>query len=165
MYFIQGVFYQNSEGLDVACKPGEGMVAVIRKALYQYTYAGFIWKEKENLMGELVGDMQDYYGLSNLSTIHVSDRQISFIKKYHDRKDWISYVFTKKDGNTWVGQYDGSETGKGVTRCILTEVNEDFFDPLLIMKFLGVERAHAWPQKSVEKNPLRRLYPKGTHPL
>jgi hypothetical protein len=145
-YFIQGVFFQNNEGFDVALDPREGIVTVIRRELFRYVYTGYIQKDAEN-EGVLVGEMQDFFGHSQLHKIFISDNQISFTKNYNHRMDWIVYMFTKKDCDTWVGQYDGPATGTGISRCIVTEVNDEFLSPEAILKILGLKSAHAWPSE------------------
>lgn len=151
MFFIQGVFFQNQEWLGVQTVPIEGNVAVLRRGLQWDMYAGIIFPNPERVhlpenkfTDEFIGGMNDHFGESTLKDIVITDLEISFSKKYNRRDDVIHYSFKIKDGNTWVGGYHGDEVGKGLSRCIITPVNDSFNDPTSIMKLLGTAVAHAW---------------------
>jgi hypothetical protein len=146
-YLIQGLFFQNRQWLGLGYKPADGVVAVIRNGLCQFMYAGAIWQDPAHVMGGLTGHMLDTFGNSILSDIYIDDGVIRFKKKYDSRPDTIQYVFEKKDGNSWVGEYTGSAVGKGISRCVLTEVSDEFFLPDSIMTLLGKGSAHAWPKQ------------------
>jgi hypothetical protein len=147
MFLIQGVFFQNQEWLGVRMVPIEGMVAVIEGGLIYDMYAGIIRVDPEN-PGRFVGGMNDHYGESNLSEIiFVDGVKLSFSKKYDRRQDKIRYSFKAKDGVTWIGVYVGEVVGKGLSRCVITEVEDSFNDPKNLMKLLGSKSAHTWGKR------------------
>ncbi len=145
------MYFQNQEWLDLALDPREGNVAVVRAGLVGLMYAGFIQQDPEGLPGELIGRMQDHFGQSVLAGIVISDQRMDFVKQYektHRIRAPIAYVFRMRDGNTWVGEYSGDKVGSGITRCVLTEVDETFFDSELLVKLLGRRDAHFWWPKT-----------------
>jgi len=133
-HLIQGFFFQGKSGLDVRFDTDIGARAVIVTVPeMQFMYAGAIWEED----GELTGLIRDDFGHARLSEISISDTGIAFTKKYDDRNDLIHYKFTKKDGNSWIGEYGGHDSGKGMARLFLTEVPDDSFYPEPIKKLLA----------------------------
>ena len=143
IFLIQGVFFQNQEWLGTRMVPVEGMVAVIEKGLIWDMYAGVI-RPNPNFPGQLIGGMKDHYGESILSDIEVSDIQVKFTKKYNRRDDKIEYLFKVKDGNTWAGEYHGDVVGQGLSRCIVTEMDDSFGDPFVLKRLLGSKSIHSW---------------------
>ena len=137
--FINGVFFQNREQLEIGEDPSCGTAVFIHKDLFRYVYAGVIWTEPS---GGLRGLVQDAFGEAELSHITISDTEISFTKKYFKRDYYIEYFFRIRNGNTWVGDYKGVATGNGISRCILTEIEDEFFLPQPILKLLGRTKAH-----------------------
>ena len=129
-YLVQGFFFQNHLQVGIGIDPKQGPRAMVSKAEVQHMFAAAIWEGGE---GELVGKMRDDFGPSDLSDISISKDEIEFVKKYEHRETLIHYVFRVKDGNSWVGRYEGTRSGEGVCRCVLTEVPEDFFfsEPIL----------------------------------
>ena len=147
MFLIQGVFFQNQEWLGTRMVPIEGMVAVIERGLIYDMYAGIIRVDPENPW-RFVGGMNDHYGESTLSDIvFVDGVELSFSKKYNRRQDKIHYSFKVKDGNTWAGEYSGEIVGKGLSRCIVTEVDDSFNDPRNLMKLLDSKTVHTWEKR------------------
>jgi hypothetical protein len=146
MFLIQGVFFQNQEGLGVRMKPVDGAVCVIEKVLLYSMYAGII-SSNPDFPPQLVGGMFDYFGESVLSEIEVNDIQVRFKKQYTRRSDTILYTFKKRDRNTWAGKYRGKMVGEGLSRCVITEVDDSFNDPTILMKLLGSKTAHAWKKR------------------
>lgn len=143
MFLVQGCFFQNQEWIGTRMVPVEGMVAVIERGLLYDFFAGIVHVDPR-MPGRLTGILQDHYGFSTLSDIALSSSQFSFLKRYEGRQYDIRYSFSVKDGNTWVGHYEAERVGRGVCRCILTEVEDSFYDPEPIMKLLGVTDAHKW---------------------
>lgn len=149
--YINGVFFQHERDTVAISKSTPGMVRMLdsinsrSETLCRFIFNGFIWKNGQNNSNELTGGVEDFYGHSQLSKINISGKYMSFTKKYIHRNDWIVFVFTKRDGNIWVGQYDGPETGTGIASCIITEFSEDFFSSEKILKQLNLEYAHKWP--------------------
>lgn len=145
-FLIQGIFFQNQQWLGLGVRQIEGVIAVVHSGLCQFIYAGVMWQDPEHVMGGLTGHMQDACGNSALSDIYVSEFEVRFTKKYERRKDVIRYTFKVRDGQTWVGEYEGEACGKGISRCLITEVGEEFFQPESIMTKLGRTKAHEWPE-------------------
>jgi hypothetical protein len=123
---IQGVFFQYRESLGVATKPVEGTVAVVKKCLGQFQFAGVIERDP---WGVLSGGMNDVFGEAELSDITIVEQTLRFKKKYVDRDYVIQYEFTKQPDGTWSGSYASAATGTGQARCVLTHVNRNFFVP------------------------------------
>ncbi len=149
LYLIQGIFFQNQGWLSTAMRPIEGAIAVIRQGLLPFMYSGLIWRDPDGLLGEMIGVMEDRFGESELTKIHISNSGIRFEKKYvrgESERAIFEYNFTKKDGNTWVGRYRNPQAGVGVTRCVITEVSEDFLSPEAAMHVMSMKNAHKWPK-------------------
>jgi hypothetical protein len=106
---IQGMFFQGVGGV-----------------LHQTMYAGVIFSEK----GRLAGNLRDFYGDSVLSLVLISPKEIQFTKKYAGREDLIHYTFKRRTENgIWVGEYTGDRVGKGISKCVITEIADSFFSP------------------------------------
>ncbi len=150
-FLIQGVFFQDRSALGIAYQPIVGATVVVRSGISQFMYAGAMWHDPDRgKAGELTGRMQDYFGCSYLADIVISDDKMNFTKTYEDERRVehpIIYTFFVRDGNTWVGEYSSAEVGLGVTRCILTEVDDEFFLPESAMRLLSREKAHLWTGK------------------
>lgn len=130
LYLIQGVFFQNYQRLGLGMGgEGEGVVAMISNRLCHFMYYGVIYSDKNNVLGRLAGQMNDYFGGSSLTKVYFSPKGLEFVKKYDNKDYLIEYKFRSKD-NIWVGEYSSTAIGRGKTRCIITEVPEDFFQPL-----------------------------------
>lgn len=143
MFLIQGVFFQIQEQIGLRMVAIEGMVPVIERGLIFDMYAGVIFSNPD-FPPQFLGGMFDHYGESVLSDIEVNDMQIRFKKQYTHRRDEISYTFKVKDGNTWAGEYSGEAVGNGLSRCVITEVDDSFNDPKGLMKLMGSKAAHTW---------------------
>ncbi len=143
LWLIQGVFFQNRSNLDIGYQNGIGESVMIRTDLCRFTYAGMIGLDPVSNEGNLIGMLQDYYGHSILFDVVVSDEEVGFTKRYVDRDDFITYTFRVKDGQTWVGEYAGSDVGTGISRCILTSVEDSFLLPESILALLGRDVAHS----------------------
>ncbi len=102
-----------------------------------FSFAGAIW---ENIPrhGLLNGRMVDAFGQSTISPVVITKEKLAFVKRYDNRADRIVYVFKQRDGDSWVGTYDGPLTGKGVARAWLLEIPEDDLYPEPLYNTLGV---------------------------
>jgi len=129
-FFINGVFFQNLRQLGIAfCSEVEGDTQVfITQALNRFMYFGTIFPSeqgRENLSGTMI----DFIGESELSEVEViPEESFRFLKKYLHRPDFIEYKFQFKDG-LWIGGYSGEGVGQGYSRCVLTEVPDEFLLP------------------------------------
>lgn len=142
-YLLQGVFFQGRRFLGIDFRPVEGIVPVLKEGILTSMFSGAISSRCEDSAG-LVGSLVDQYGESILTNVYLEPNRVdpvrfSFTKQYTHREDLIDYVFEKKVGNVWVGQWKGSAVGSGVAKCKLTEVtDDDFFDPVSAMVALGM---------------------------
>lgn len=146
MFLIQGCFFQNQEWLGLRTEPIEGTVCVIEKGLIWDMFAGII-RHNPNFPPQLIGGMLDHYGESILSDIEINDIQVRFTKRYERRSDEILYSFKVKEGNTWAGKYSGEAVGKGLSRCVITEVDDSFSDQRKLMKLVGSKTIHTWRKR------------------
>lgn len=143
-FLVQGLFFQNQQYMGLAYAPIDGLIATINEDLFQFMYAGLIWTDERHALGGLKGEMQDHFGRSRLSEIRVSDTVVSFTKKYERRDDEILYTFKIKDGNSWIGEYNGDAVGSGTSRCIITEVPNSFFSGQVLAEKLNRGTSHSW---------------------
>lgn len=147
---IQGIFFQNKQSLEIAyIGGGVGSTVVVNEELCETIFAGVIWQDRQNVLGGLAGNMMDLSGVSRLALVRVSDTEVRFKKLYYGRDDEILFVFSRREGDVWLGEYSGAAVGNGIARCILTEVSDDFFDPNSLAQKLGVTAAHHWPERHV----------------
>src|SRR3989344_3524944 len=94
MWLIQGLFFQNQEWLDVERVPIDGNIVVIKSDLIQTMFGGIIYPDTKRAIHTLTGEIFDYFGLSVLSDVFVSEGQeVRFVKKYTRRNDLIEYSF------------------------------------------------------------------------
>lgn len=136
IYLIQGLFYQDRITYGIGYKPEVGE-AVYCKSAVQYTlFSGVITLNANTDI--LEGELQDTFGNSTLTEINFSWEKLEFVKKYDGRRDTIGYVFDKKDGDIWVGTWNGARVGAGFAKCLVTAVSKDFFDPTSAAKLLGI---------------------------
>ncbi len=123
-YWIQGLFFQPAQ--DVVLDPTNVRI-LVEEYLGQHMFHGSIWQDLESPDKRLVGVIDDHFGTADLSDIRLSDSGLAFTKKYRDRPDKIHYIFERRDGQTWIGTYTGVITGKGLVRCLMTELPDEFF--------------------------------------
>lgn len=126
-YLIQGFFYQKHSWLDIAHRSETegGAGVVIRGGLCRFMYSGVIFPNFEE-PDQLIGEMLDHFGESELLGVKITQEDVSFTKKYLQRSDYINYVF-RKEGELWVGEYFGSAVGRGDSKCIVNVAPDDLF--------------------------------------
>lgn len=128
IYLIQGFFFYQPSSLVEDSPPEELFSAKIftQKGLCRCMFAGTIFPDP-NSEGILLGEMEDYFGLSTL-VVTLSETKLSFTKKYDARPEVLKYSF-RRQGNLWVGNYERDEgmNTKGEAWCILTPVPEKLF--------------------------------------
>lgn len=122
---IQGFFFQDRQRLGLACMPGEGVVAVVRRGIESHMFAGALWQE-DNPLQRWIGRTQDKFGVADLFGVNVGKSTLKFAKKYVERDDVIQYTF-RRQGQLWIGEWSGDAVGEGTAQCILTEVPETIF--------------------------------------
>ena len=143
---IQGFFFQQNFELMVSQASHEGASGpflMVSENLINYMYAGIIFPGQKEV---LTGYVQDHFGLASLSDIQRSEEKLCFTKRYQNpaRSDTIRYTFNKRDGESWIGLYEGRETGTGVTRCFLREMSDDFVSVEPLITLLDRKAAWSW---------------------
>jgi hypothetical protein len=124
IHLIQGVWFQKREGLGLAFD-GTGAVPVWQAAMCRFMFAGGFGPADGNPR-VLAGNMTDPAGESELADIRLTGTTLSFVKKYIHRRDLIQYTFRKGKNGTWDGEYSGSACGTGKSRCVLTQIPDEF---------------------------------------
>ena len=124
IFLIQGILFQDGEILGIGLDDEIGERVKVQKIMRYAIYHGIFSATKA---GDVLGVMSDKYGESEIFNITLSKQELSFDKKYKNRP-LIHYSFSKKDGNIWIGEFRGPDCGIGKSKCIITEVNESFFE-------------------------------------
>lgn len=119
-YMIQGFFFQERTRLGIDYAYVDGPIAIVRQDMVRDMFAGLIGSESE-FSDELTGSLMDRFGPSELSDIRLNDDELEFDKTYQRRNDSIRYTF-RRDGDLWIGRYQGELVGEGCANCILTAV-------------------------------------------
>lgn len=138
VYLLQGLFYQDVVTYGIGQKPGVGEAAYCTSNLHHVLFSGVIAPPPNDLKGPLAGALQDHFGMSTLSEVTLSEEKLEFTKRYDKRRDEIRYLFEKKDGDLWIGTWDGLRVGTGFAKCLVTAVTKDFFDPASAAELLGI---------------------------
>lgn len=127
IHLIQGFFLRISERLDISFRGKNGELTTgVKKELSRCMYSGIIYPDPNN-KSQLVGRMFDQDGKESvLFNITKTPKTITFIKQYYKGGYGINYRFRRKD-NVWVGSYEGENIKKKKTKCVITEVPDDFF--------------------------------------
>ncbi len=137
IYLIQGVFFQSKQFLGIGFDELIGERVFSTDGIFHTVFMGVI------NFDENFGQMNDVYGNSSLRVLNISGSGFSFQKEYDDRrrKDIITYTFVfdeagKDYKGIWSLRLEDFSDG-GVTRCVLTEIDEKkFFDPMEILDFV-----------------------------
>ncbi|MDD2785603.1 MAG: hypothetical protein PHS79_01765 [Patescibacteria group bacterium] len=126
---IHGFFFQNREWLSVAHRSEVegGVGVVIHEGLCRYMYSGVIYPNPHSEQ-ELIGEMFDHFGESELFDVKITQEDAEFAKKYDNRNDIIRYKF-RRVGDLWVGEYSSPATGRGGAKCTITEAPDSLFLP------------------------------------
>ena len=124
IYLIQGIIFQARSLLSTRNKPSIGTAVFIQEAMHHGIFSGAVGggEHAESLSGE----MTDEWGNSKITDFIINGDKLTFIKTYEGRPG-INYEFTKKS-NIWYGSYNGPDCGTGKSKCILTPVQESFWD-------------------------------------
>lgn len=126
LLLIQGVFFQATRGFSIGYLPGIGSIATIEKALKQGIYSAIVGPDKiASPSDTFSGHMHDYVGYSSVTDLVMTESELTFTKNYPGRHP-IYYEFKEKKGNVWTGIWKGQDCGRGVTRCIVTEIEDTF---------------------------------------
>lgn len=123
--WIQGFFFQDALKFEVVTV-NKKQVALFQKSA-QFMYRGSIWQNPDANGSLLMGVMEDSFGISLLSNIEHDEAHFAFTKRYEDREDDIRYLFEAREGLTWIGRWSGRVVGEGVSRCLVTELPDEFY--------------------------------------
>jgi hypothetical protein len=138
IYLLQGLFFQDVVTYGIGQKPGIGEAVYQTKNLHHVLFSGVIAPDPQDVKGPLFGALQDQFGVSNLTEVTFSDEKLEFIKQYDRKFDEIKYSFKKKDGNLLIGTWEVASGHTGFAKCLVTAVDEKFFDPFPGAKLLGI---------------------------
>lgn len=127
LYSLFGVFFQNKKGIITAHDPIIGTRAFIEETMKRSTFYALLGEEDDR--ADISGMMNDVFGDSEITDFTIDDSTMSYRKRYIHRSDVIEYVFNTKEGNTWYGTWSGPSVGTGTAKCIVTEIDEQFFQP------------------------------------
>jgi hypothetical protein len=136
LFLIQGLFFANDYIMGISHDPKIGERATINQAMFRTMFAGVIKFSENCPAGE--GALLDHYGSSIIFEIELTDNKLSFKKRYDHRRDVILYELEKTD-NCWMGSYSGNMVGMGAVKCQLLPVDEEFFMPTGLERFLEEE--------------------------
>lgn len=129
MYAIQGLSFQRHSMGNIAGAL-DTILGADPNVVIQFT--GGIFKGPPPAY-ELQGNMRDHFGLSVLSEITIERDRVSFLKTYGAGNNHQAFEYEfKKQGNFWIGTFRSTREGSnfsGSANCILTEVDEAFFEP------------------------------------
>jgi hypothetical protein len=124
VYLLQGVFFQGVWNPQLAYKPDFGLDVIIEKGVDYTMYQAIVGPEN-NTANTFSGMMSDRYGYSVINDVQMSETELKFTK-YYTRRPPIEYSFKEKIGEMWIGTYGGPDCGRGIARCIVTEVDASF---------------------------------------
>ncbi len=122
LYSIQGIIFQSGHTHGIGYKPGIGEAVTIQDAMIFAMYHGVVSEEET-----LCGHMHDKWGDSQVTNFKVSETELTF-SKFYDRRPEIRYRFIKKTDDVWFGSWEGEDCGTGQSKCILTPIDESFFE-------------------------------------
>jgi hypothetical protein len=128
MYLVQGMFFTEERIMAIGFDSEIKERAMMKLAISRAMFSGIIKLPEGEENGE--GALLDHYGESILTNVKLSNENgtVTFSKRYNGRSDFIKY-FLKRENAFWVGYYQGSATGKGAVRCILSPIDKEFFTP------------------------------------
>ena len=130
LYLIQGIIFQRGHVFGLSYKSGIGTAATIQSATIHAICNGIVGEDDDDLMnddGYLSGEMNDKWGHSQITLFKLTDTTLNFAKHYANRPP-IFYSFDKKEGNVWIGKYQGNDCGTGQSKFIITPIDEFFFE-------------------------------------
>ena len=130
IYLIHGIFYKEQYP-DHGARHARTS-PFLKDGLQRYDFFGHIYPNLTGFGYELAGELRDPLGPSWLCDICLGDLYMKFTKTYGSDGGSIrfEYDFWFEEG-IWVGEYCGPEFGSGVSKCVLTEVPMNYFDPPL----------------------------------
>ncbi|MDO8601623.1 MAG: hypothetical protein Q7R62_00615 [bacterium] len=145
-YFINGFFFQHSQDRGLVLDEESGDIGLVRSMdrMDSVNFQG--WFGTIPQPPEPPGVIDDRIGTAVLSDVTLTEIELQFNKRYTHRKDVIHYCFRKQADGTWVGHYESSTVGRGVTRCMLTPIPDDWADGERALVLSGEPSCHEWPR-------------------
>lgn len=130
IYSIQGIIFQEGSVFGLGHKPGIGTAVTIQKAMLYSMFHAVVGPSDDGKT--LCGHMNDQWGDSEITNFKISEEEMSFTKKYANRPP-INYLFqpSSNKNSVWLGKYIGFDCGKGVAKCIVVPIDENFFEPTI----------------------------------
>ncbi len=126
---ISGMFLQEVLLPAIGYDTGIGEVVVIQPKQLQQMFTGVIFPREEiHLYDGVNGYIFDAYGVAFVYSFEENETSLSFTKQYMNRQDSIDYHFNKKEGNEWIGTFNGKATGAGYSSCVINVVSDKFLD-------------------------------------
>ena len=123
-YSIQGFIFQEGNILAVGIKSGASTSFNLEKAMIRAMFNSIVGpSEEENVF---CGNMSDIWGDSEIKDFKINTAELSFTKYYANRPP-IFYSFKKDKSNIWIGGYFGDDCGEGISKCLVSEIDESFF--------------------------------------
>lgn len=121
-----GTFFLTSDRLSISHNSATegGTIAVVTKESMSHAFSGHCHMQEED--GFFEGVMIDAYGPSQFDGVF-SDNKLFFTKRYLRTGNCVNYSYEKSDGNTFIGTYIGDMVPEGITRCIVTKLDEALF--------------------------------------
>lgn len=126
LFLIHGVFFEDGSWPELDVKPQEGVVAMFCQGLCDHMFSGVLERNPE---GILRGVTYDAFGEAELTDVSLSETEFRFVREYVQHAGPTRYVLTRQGDGTWCGVYEGTQTGNGKSRCVLTQVVPGFFIP------------------------------------
>ena len=132
-YFINGNFWQELAGLDIAQLPTSGAVLVENKERLDVLFHGFIGKEKwsQGSKPDVDGFMSDIHGLSLITEFELTGPRLIFKKRYLPQQHTISYRLVRDTVGIFRGMWkialDEHVIATDFARCMLTQIPDSFF--------------------------------------
>ncbi len=125
-YLIQGIYFQSGyRGGCLGFRLEPKNLATIDFEMINAMYNGIVESCDSNSK-LFYGEMKDIWGNAKISDFEISESELKFIKTYEKRPP-IIHLFTKKENGVWLGTFEGDDCGKGKTKCIATEIDNEFF--------------------------------------
>ena len=148
-YFINGIFFQQKEGLELGLDPLDGVAVFVTNNLVQFPFAGYFQTDPKSVLKSLTGWISDVFGDARITNIQISEGALEFDKRYTNTNADIHYSFRKLPDGTWIGTYEHPGAGIGASRCVLIEVSESFFDAQETERLTGLVGLHQWSHQAL----------------
>ena len=124
-FLIDVLVYRPVLGFGFNYEPSTDTTEKIRNAMVNSMHGIIGPSEDEKTF---CGHMHDISGDSEITNFKISDTKLSFTKQYKGRSS-VNYLFTKKDGEVWLGEWEIKNGAGGDSKCVVVPINESFLEP------------------------------------